>query len=96
MKEQFRKIPETRAELRKNDMPACQYDIRSIGQVWGEDAAEELRFVCKKVRLDGGVSPSIWNVVLPEGIEGALNEHELFRCVGNLMIWWGLQEENPH
>ncbi len=87
MLSKFERIPETRHELRGNDLPICQYDIRAIAQVWGEPAAEELRYFAQRVRLDGGINPEAVRSIIPEGPDGPLDEHELFRCIGHLGMW---------
>lgn len=92
MLKRLEKIPETRHDLEGNDLPISQFDIRSIAQVWGEEAAEITRYAAQRVRLEGGINLTAVRSIIPEGRDGALNEHELFRSIGNLMVWWEHQD----
>lgn len=82
------RIPESRDELKRNELPICQYDIRGIAQIWGEEVAEIARYSAQRVRRQGGVNPQAVESIIPEGRDGMLHEHELFRCIGNLLVWW--------
>lgn len=93
MLHKFEKIPESRDELARNELPICQHDIRTIAQVHGDDVAETVRFATQRVKHQGGVNPHAVETIIPEGKDGPLDEEQLFRCVGNLLVWWEYQDK---
>lgn len=85
-------LPETREGIPRNHFPVSQRDIRHLAQVYGETIAENIRLTAQEAKRMGGINPNARDLILPDGLDGPLDENELFRIAGNLAIWWETSE----
>lgn len=77
----------------KNQLPIGRVEINHLAQIYGEEIAENVRLVAQEARRQGGINPTGVELILPEGPNGNLCEHELFRIVGNLATWWAYEAD---